>query len=821
MADVSLSVRVNANLEEMRAKMKDAQAVVDTTSSAMRSMANAYDGTRTIANANAAMLQVQALGGVTQLTDAEQVKLNAALQAGIEKYEAMGREAPQGMREMADATARVEKEHVNLSSTLKDVAAAFGLVWSLDRSVDFIKSIVEEADRLGDLSLQTQINVTDIQLLSAATRQYGVDGEQLGLALYQLGRRIAGNDDSVAHAYHLMGMSIKDVKDLDPMALFLATERGLGTLQGAIRDTAASDLFGGKLGVSLSAFSTKVDEALDRARRFSHFASEDSVQAAGDFADAMDAATKSLHAFSIEAIGPIAQGFNVLTDATDKGATKWQLFTAMLKDWATSSLVTGGNATHLATLLDQLNQQAARHADIQLQDSAATAQATAQLDAQGRAAKFMAALQADALQELLPWQVQYLEQLKSIGQLNAANAAGIGVSADQFKRYEDATRDAAQAAKEWHEAVGELATVGADFTGTLGMMNGTVVEAVKYYLQAGVSQHALAVAYGETATHISAVAAALKEEKAAADVAMASNAMLAKAQQDYYQAVNSASHDSVQAQIDDIYAATAAKVAAMQSAKGYTLEAEMFEWAAADATVDHIIQKNLEADTSTRAHYQLVADQAEIAYRRAAAAIDQYTPQEIQRLREVAEAARFAADTWGMSFQQAGAKAAKAVSDAATAAIADWQRMSYMLTGGSPVPGKFKDWTDEQLRSAGYIDAQGRVTALGAAAGLGVGPGGLPARAEGGPVTAGQPYLVGERGPEVFVPGASGTIVPNRSLSPSITERQAPPPAANGGAGAPTVINHIYVNGTIKDLAVPLMNEITRTLKQSRQFPAA
>lgn len=39
------------------------------------------------------------------------------------------------------------------------------------------------------------------------------------------------------------------------------------------------------------------------------------------------------------------------------------------------------------------------------------------------------------------------------------------------------------------------------------------------------------------------------------------------------------------------------------------------------------------------------------------------------------------------------------------------------------------------------------------------------ARAEGGPVGAGQTYLVGERGPELFVPSASGQIVPNSSLS--------------------------------------------------------
>jgi hypothetical protein len=34
-------------------------------------------------------------------------------------------------------------------------------------------------------------------------------------------------------------------------------------------------------------------------------------------------------------------------------------------------------------------------------------------------------------------------------------------------------------------------------------------------------------------------------------------------------------------------------------------------------------------------------------------------------------------------------------------------------------------------------------------------------KADGGDVNAGQPYIVGERRPEVFVPRVSGTIVPN------------------------------------------------------------
>ena len=45
----------------------------------------------------------------------------------------------------------------------------------------------------------------------------------------------------------------------------------------------------------------------------------------------------------------------------------------------------------------------------------------------------------------------------------------------------------------------------------------------------------------------------------------------------------------------------------------------------------------------------------------------------------------------------------------------------------------------------------------------------LPGRANGGPVAANTAYLVGERGPEVFLPSASGQIVPNVDLGTSVS----------------------------------------------------
>lgn len=73
---------------------------------------------------------------------------------------------------------------------------------------------------------------------------------------------------------------------------------------------------------------------------------------------------------------------------------------------------------------------------------------------------------------------------------------------------------------------------------------------------------------------------------------------------------------------------------------------------------------------------------------------------------------------------------------------------------------KVKEMKDleQQVQSIKASIAAARASVGGAAAPAG-------ARAAGGPVTGGEPYLVGERGPEMFIPRTSGTIVPNNALS--------------------------------------------------------
>jgi hypothetical protein len=63
--------------------------------------------------------------------------------------------------------------------------------------------------------------------------------------------------------------------------------------------------------------------------------------------------------------------------------------------------------------------------------------------------------------------------------------------------------------------------------------------------------------------------------------------------------------------------------------------------------------------------------------------------------------------------------------------------------------------------------ANGLISGAGAIAGAITGPlSGIMGlfRAEGGPVEGGSPYVVGERGPELFVPSSAGSITPNNRM---------------------------------------------------------
>jgi hypothetical protein len=110
------------------------------------------------------------------------------------------------------------------------------------------------------------------------------------------------------------------------------------------------------------------------------------------------------------------------------------------------------------------------------------------------------------------------------------------------------------------------------------------------------------------------------------------------------------------------------------------------------------------------------------------------------------------AENWGESLRQIAAGALQDIAKQLIRIYVIEQAISAIKTFLSPASG------DAMTSAANNLSGTGALATP--IPGLAVG-----ARANGGPVMGGSPYLVGERGPELFVPGRTGMIVPNNQLS--------------------------------------------------------
>ena len=102
------------------------------------------------------------------------------------------------------------------------------------------------------------------------------------------------------------------------------------------------------------------------------------------------------------------------------------------------------------------------------------------------------------------------------------------------------------------------------------------------------------------------------------------------------------------------------------------------------------------------------------------------------------------------------------------------------VTGADDLDKKLQGIAQQLLKTLSQILMQAAIaSALGPGGFIG-GPKGIPGfRAKGGPVSSNEPYIVGEKGPELFVPKDNGTIVPNNRLAEAM-EKLAEPRMAGG-----------------------------------------
>jgi hypothetical protein len=221
----------------------------------------------------------------------------------------------------------------------------------------------------------------------------------------------------------------------------------------------------------------------------------------------------------------------------------------------------------------------------------------------------------------------------------------------------------------------------------------------------------------------------------------------------------------------------------------------------------------------SRAELESIARDAEEKFAVASQHSERFTTTQIADFERAAVAARAAVDSWGTVTLDTYDTIAAASAATANAQIADATRvstswheaMSAVASGQGTMGGTVGGAPDQSAGARAAIQKAweegryyGPVVNVSEANPRGTGPDfqALGYRAAGGPVQAGNPYMVGERGPELFVPSTAGTIQPH-------------------GAGGLTVNNTIQITGGTETLARQVADEIMRTIRAGTQLGTA
>jgi hypothetical protein len=360
-----------------------------------------------------------------------------------------------------------------------------------------------------------------------------------------------------------------------------------------------------------------------------------------------------------------------------------------------------------------------------------------------------------------------------------------------------ATTGAREATEAEQKALDDLLSVGVDFHDTLAKMNPEIVEQARALLAAGASASSIQTVYKLTASEIRAVGLALKEEEKAAEDAARAHDKWAKQQlkasqdaaslwREYYQLQAEMSGTAYDRQVADIERWRAEAIASAEAAGTATEDVYNAIEAVAYARLQAISVDWQDLNDNSQRALQQTADAAARTYDAAYASGKTYTDGYLELLERQKYETQAAVDaigsTYTVGFQAIGSSVAASMQGAtasiqqAAAATMGWsEAMDLARKGQGTFGGTLPSgaWTADRRAETTKAFQEGRYFGPVRQGLFGREPDwaalGAEGRAGGGAVTGGRPYVVGEQGPELFVPSAGGAIVPSSSGAPQVT----------------------------------------------------
>jgi lambda family phage tail tape measure protein len=196
--------------------------------------------------------------------------------------------------------------------------------------VSFVKGAIDMADRITDLSDATGIAVGSIKGFEDALSAAGgkaKNAEKIIMTFYQSMDNALQGSDKTREAFQKLGISIDDLKNKSEADLLgRALTQLAGMEEGSTRTALATDLFGRSIrAVDLNKFLQELKDGKKSA-----FEAAKDLEAAGEAADRMDKAFRTLQEGALKAFGPIIKHLGDAKTGADDAATGFKVLAGVM-----------------------------------------------------------------------------------------------------------------------------------------------------------------------------------------------------------------------------------------------------------------------------------------------------------------------------------------------------------------------------------------------------------------------------------------------------------------------------------------------------------
>jgi hypothetical protein len=213
--------------------------------------------------------------------------------------------------QLADKSAnKIEMSFAGLTNKAVELGKAIGGIWAAKQAIGFIDDVNEGTAALEDLSTATGSTVENLSALEDVGRRTGNSFETVAATLVKFNKGLEGAKagDDVSRIFDALGLSVKELKALDPAEALRRTAVALeGWANEGDKARAVQVLFGKSIREAAPFLRDLADQT-----KLVGTVTADAAKAAKQFDDSLHTLSKELLDASRAIIGPLVDGLNVL-----------------------------------------------------------------------------------------------------------------------------------------------------------------------------------------------------------------------------------------------------------------------------------------------------------------------------------------------------------------------------------------------------------------------------------------------------------------------------------------------------------------------------